>query len=49
MKTALDRLTRYVVSCVRAFEADAPDILKDYDETSHPGSYAHENYLYAAL
>jgi len=48
METTLGRLARYVVSCARAFEADSAEILAAHGEQAHPGSYTHENYLYAA-
>lgn len=42
-----DRLIRYALSCARAFEEDASQILAD-DGNGNEASYAHENYKYAA-
>ncbi|MFW6158870.1 MAG: hypothetical protein ACOC8E_05880, partial [Planctomycetota bacterium] len=43
MKQAMDRLVRYLVSCAKAIELDADDVL-----APDQGSYAHENYKYGA-
>ena len=47
MKEILSRLVRYNISCVKAFELDAGDIL-GVEGDAHPGAYGHENFRYAA-
>ena len=46
MKEAMDRLVRYLVSCARAFELDAADILTADVPPRSQASYQHENYKY---
>jgi len=48
MQQAIDRLVRYLVSCARAIELDAADILNPDQPPRTQGSYAHENYKYGA-
>ena len=48
MKEAMDRLVRYLVSCARAFELDADDILSADLPPRSQASYEHENYKYGA-
>lgn len=49
MQDILAKLTRYAVSCARAYEADRTDILAEQGKGgSHPGTFNHEDFLYAA-
>lgn len=48
MKQAMDRLVRYLVSCAKAIELDADDVLAPDQPPRNQGSYAHENYKYGA-
>jgi hypothetical protein len=41
-----DQLTRFLVSCYKAFEEDSANILECKQEDSSPGSWSHENYRY---
>jgi hypothetical protein len=48
MQTVIDRLVRYLVSCAKAVELDAPDILAAVERPRNQGSYEHENFKYGA-
>jgi len=48
MTEVMNRLIRYLVSCARAFELDAEEILALDQPPRTQGSYAHENYKYGA-
>ncbi len=48
MEQAIDRLVRYLVSCAKAVEQDADEILAPDQPTEGSGGFAHENYKYGA-
>jgi len=48
MKQAMDRLVRYLVSCAKAIELDADNVLSPDQPPRNQGSYEHENYKYGA-
>ncbi len=48
MKSIVDGLVRYSVSCAKAFESDAQLILGPGEREEHQGAWGHENYKYAS-